>query len=48
MARIGTPLDMGDAFPALTLALVAGGALDPRAAAAEGGWCVLLVYRGHW
>ena len=47
MARIGTPLDTGDAFPLITLPLVSGGALDPRQAA-DGGWSVLLVYRGHW
>jgi hypothetical protein len=47
MARIGTPLDSGDHFPPIALPLVAGGAFDPRAAA-ERGWCVLLVYRGHW
>lgn len=47
MAHIGAPLDAGDQFPAMSLPLVAGGAFDPRAAA-DGGWCVLLVYRGHW
>ena len=47
MARIGTPLDTDDAFPSLSLPLVAGGALDLRAAASNG-WSVLLVYRGHW
>ena len=48
MARIGTPLDTGDAFPNLTFPLASGGALDPRAGAAAGQWFVLLAYRGHW
>jgi hypothetical protein len=47
MPHIGTPLDTGDPFPRMSLALVGGGALDPRSAAAAG-WFVLLVYRGHW
>ena len=47
MARIGAPLDTDDEFPRLSLALVSGGAVEPHAAAAEGG-CVLLAYRGHW
>jgi hypothetical protein len=47
MARIGTPLDTDDEFPHLSLALVSGGAIEPHAVA-SGGWCVLLVYRGHW
>ena len=47
MARIGSPLDAGDPFPTISLALAGGGALDPREAAA-GGWLVLLAYRGHW
>ncbi len=47
MARIGTPLDTHDDFPRLSLPLVRGGALEPRASSAAG-WCVLLVYRGHW
>ena len=40
-------LDHGDPFPTLTLES-ADGASIRLPAAAEDGWLVLLVYRGHW
>jgi peroxiredoxin len=40
-------LDIGAAFPKLTLKLVSGGTLD-LPDDLEGNYKVILFYRGHW
>lgn len=40
-------LDIGDAFPKLTLNLVGGGTLD-LPDGLDGRYKIILFYRGHW
>ncbi|GBC61286.1 peroxiredoxin [Desulfonema ishimotonii] len=47
MARIGKPLDMLAPFPDMELRLISGERLR-LPAAFEGGYGVVLLYRGYW